>query len=384
VKHSSSPLPASATHPLRILHALTHSKVAGAEINMARLCRGLLDAGHEVLVVVRPGSPLCELLRRLDIPYRRVPLGGKVNLLALARLARVLRQWRPDVLNTHNSTASQWGGLAGRLTGVPVVSHVQGIHYTCTLWTCYGASQRLIACSDAVRRHTIGAGLPANRVRRVYNAVDPDAFEPEGSRDVVRAALGLQVGELAVGTFAHLSEKKGHADLLMAVAKIAGTAPQFKLFCVGDGPLREELPRLAADLGIEHRVRFLGYRTDIPDVMHAMDLMVLPSHREPFGIVYVEAMLAALPVIACNAGGAPEVIVDGETGRLVPPRNPEALAAALEKLLRAAPVQRAAMGEAGRRRALEFFTLDRMVDETVAVYRECLDPIRPVRERAGS
>jgi len=364
--------------PLRVLQVITQSRVSGAEINMIRLCRGLLDRGHAVLVVTRPGSLMRESLARQGVPSRELSIHGKANLVAPRRLAAVIREWQPDLVNTHNSTASLWGGLAARLARTPVVAHVQGLHYSCTLWSCYGAADGLIACSDAVRRYTVGVGFAPHRVRRVYNAVDPAEFVPKRPREAVRQALGLARDELAVGAFAHLSRKKGHADLLEAVAKVPIDVP-FRLFCVGNGPCRDALLRQASGLGIAGRVHFLDYRRDVANLMCAMDAMALPSHREPFGIVYVEAMLARLPVIACNAGGAPEVVEEGVTGYLVPPHDPDRLAAALTALL-TSPARRRRMGEAGRNRAVERFSLDRMVTETESMYREVIRS-RPLPRR---
>lgn len=357
---------------LRILHVVTHSRLSGAEINMLRLCRGLQERGHTVSVVTRARSSLTPVLTQEGIPHSELNIQGKGNLLAPVRLWGLFRTWQPDVVNTHNSTASLWGGMAGRWANVPVVAHVQGICHPRTLRWCYRRSDALIGCSEAVRRHTLGCGFSPEHVHRVYNAVDPEEFTPSRPREDVRQELGLAVDHVAVGTFAHLSVKKGHADLLDALALLTGEAArQTRLICVGEGGERERLEQQCERLGLTERVRFLGYRRDVADLMAAMDIMALPSHREPFGIVYVEAMLCGLPVIACDAGGAPEVVVPEETGLLVPPRSPKPLARALTRLATEAAL-RHRLGEAGRRRARQRFSLATMVAETEGVYRTLL------------
>jgi glycosyltransferase involved in cell wall biosynthesis len=158
-----------------------------------------------------------------------------------------------------------------------------------------------------------------------------------------------------VGTFAHLSLKKGYRELVRAAAYVLRKMPAAQFWCFGDGPLRQELAATAKSLGIVDRFKLFGFRRDVPDLMQAIDVMCLPSHREPFGLVYVEAALAGKPVIACQAGGAPEIIIHGETGLLVPPPdNVDALTAAILAVLENRD-RASAMGARGRELALSRF-----------------------------
>jgi glycosyltransferase involved in cell wall biosynthesis len=163
-------------------------------------------------------------------------------------------------------------------------------------------------------------------------------------------------------------EYKGHQDLLKALDRLSGKLPELTCVMIGrDAGSLDATRALAGDLGILPRIRFAGLRTDVPDFLRAADLFVHPSHQEGFSNAILEAMAAGLPVVACDVGGNPEAVVDGETGRLVPPRNPERLAAAMAELL-GDEGKRRTMGEAGKRRAEERFSLGRMVAEVEAMY----------------
>jgi glycosyltransferase involved in cell wall biosynthesis len=184
----------------------------------------------------------------------------------------------------------------------------------------------------------------------------------------VRAEFGVPEATPVVGTFAHLSTKKGYRELVRAAAIVLRELPAAQFWCFGEGPLRGDLEAFARQAGIADRFRLLGFRRDVPDLMRAVDVMCLPSHREPFGLVYVEAALAEKPVIACDAGGAPEIIEHGTTGLLVPPpglhrkdrspqaigRNVEAIAEAILTLLGDRSLA-ARYGQRGREQALDRF-----------------------------
>jgi glycosyltransferase involved in cell wall biosynthesis len=197
--------------------------------------------------------------------------------------------------------------------------------------------------------------------------VDESDLAPTRSRADIRRELGVDERSAIVGTFAHLSPKKGYSDLVEAAGQVLRELPTAQFWCFGDGKLREELTARATELGIGDRFRLLGYRRDVPDLMRAIDVMALPSHREPFGLVYVEAGLCRRPVIACQSGGAPEIVEHGESGLLVPARTPEALAEAILTIL-GNPEQARQMGDRGYEICRERFTWDRYLTGLNQVY----------------
>jgi glycosyltransferase involved in cell wall biosynthesis len=284
--------------------------------------------------------------------FQTLGIGGKANLLALPRLARVARRSNARLLHSHLSTASWWCGWLEQLGGPASIGHVHG--FTSTLW--HSRQSHLIACSAAVKDDLVAKGLPAEQITVMHYPVDPVDMQSTRTPAAVRAELGAAHDVPVVGTFAHLSLKKGYRELVQAAALVLRQRPSAQFWCFGDGPLRLELAATARSLGIADRFKLLGFRRDVPDLVRAIDVMCLPSHREPFGLVYVEAALAEKPVIACHAGGAPEIIVPGETGLLIPP-PPENIAPLAEAILTLLDNrdQATAMGRRGRELALERF-----------------------------
>lgn len=335
----------------RVVHVITPSRMAGAETFLARLLR---RAAPDEIVnhCVASRSLAHHDLLAANMPFDRLGIGGKGNLLALHRLRAASRRFDADLLHSHLSSASWWCGWLEQLGGPPSIGHVHG--FTSALW--HRRQSHLIACSAAVKQDLMDKGIAADRITVMHYPVDPADVQPTRSPADVRAEFGTSADTPVVGTFAHLSVKKGYHELVQAANFVLQCMPGVQFWCFGEGPLRSELEETARKLGIAGRFKLLGFRRDVPDLMRAIDVMCLPSHREPFGLVYVEAALAGKPVIACDAGGAPEIIAHRETGLLVPPppHNIAPLADALFTLLDNRD-QAAAMGRRGRELALDRF-----------------------------
>jgi glycosyltransferase involved in cell wall biosynthesis len=312
----------------RVLHAIAPSKLAGAETFLVRLLRRASPDEFVTHCITSRSPANCELLAA-NMRFDRLGIGGKANLLAVPRLATAARRFQADVIHTHLSTASWWAGWLEQLGGPSSIGHVHG--FTSGIW--HRRQSHLIACSEAVKRDLIEKGIAAERITVLHYPLDPDDVRPTRSPADVRRELGAEPGTPVVGTFAHLSPKKGHRELIQAATLVLNTLPTTQFWCFGEGPLRTELEQTARDLGIAERFKLFGFRRDVADLMSAIDVMCLPSHREPFGLVYIEAALAEKPMIACDAGGVPEIIAHNETGLLVPSQNIAALADALFTLL---------------------------------------------------
>lgn len=360
----SPTLPLRSRRAPRVLHAITPSKLAGAETFLARLMRrASLDQFVSHMVTSR--SRANDELLAANLPFDRLGIGGKANLLAILRLASAARRFQADLLHSHLSTASWWCGWLEQLGGPPSIGHVHG--FTSAHW--HRRQTHLIACSNAVKKDLIDKGIDGDRITVMHYPVDPDDMRPTRSAAEVRSELGATAGTPVIGTFAHFSPKKGHRELVQAAALVLNCIPNAQFWCFGDGPLRSEIEQTARDRKVADRFKFFGFRRDVADLMQAIDVMCLPSRREPFGLVYIEAALAEKPVIACDAGGAPEVIEHNETGLLVPPPpdNVTALADAIFTLLdnRAAAN---AMGHRGRELALERFAWPRYIAQLRNIY----------------
>ncbi|MHC5210222.1 MAG: glycosyltransferase [Planctomycetota bacterium] len=364
---------------LRLLHVITTLGVGGAEKHLLLLARGLAERGHAVRIAWLKGQgELAPAFAQAGLATERLggaaDAGGEVRPWAAKRaLARLVREWRPDLVHTHLLKADALGALAVR--GVPLVSSKHNDERALLRWpvsVVHGVLARrvarTIALSDHVAAFTARHGrVPAGRITRIYYGIDPAAWRPGRSREAVRAELGLADEAPVLICVGRLAPQKDHTTLLRAMTRVS---PDGQLLVVGGDPFGDGEARLAAqvdELGLGGRVHLLGIRHDVPDLLAASDLFVLPSLWEGLGLVFLEAMAAGLPVVATRVSAVPEVVEHGVTGWLVPPADPEALAAAVGAALRD-PRAREAAGRAGRERLAARFGLPRMIDETLAVY----------------
>lgn len=348
---------------LRVLHAITPSRMAGAETFLARLLKHAEGSRIDHRCIVNEDSPAIEELRAAGVDFEPAGIGGKVNVMAISRLARAARDAGASLIDSHLSTASWWCCWLERMGGLPTIGHVQG--FTSARW--HRGQSHLVTCSNAVKEDLIEKGFEPDRITPLHLPVEPADVAATRLRADVRREFGVDEQTPVVGTFAHLSIKKGYRELIVAADRVLREMPKAQFWCFGDGVLREELTNKAAERGIADRFRLVGFRRDVPDVMRAVDVMTLPSHREPFGLVYVEAGLCERPVIACRAGGAPEIVEHGESGLLVPTQSPPELAEAILELL-GDRTRAEAMGRRGNEICRSRFNWPKYVEEIAQVY----------------
>ncbi|MEZ5320110.1 MAG: glycosyltransferase, partial [Vicinamibacterales bacterium] len=211
-------------------------------------------------------------------------------------------------------------------------------------------------------------GFVGRPIEVIENGIDPERYEPAGDRDALRARLGLAASRRYVAAIARFHPVKDHAMLLRAFARVAAERADADLLLVGDGPLRPALEAQVASLGLERRVRFLGVRHDVPDLLAASDVFVLSSVSEAASITLLEAMATGLPVVVTEVGGNPEIVRQGVDGRLTPRGDAEAFSAALTAVL-ADPAGAREMGRNGAARVREVYRLDRTIARYDALYR---------------
>lgn len=342
---------------MRILHVITPSRISGAELLVLHIARAQMEAGHTVRVVVKPHPAFVERARYAGVETHVAPISGKLNLRAAAAISREIDDLGAEVVCAHLSSATLWSARAAHRSGVPCVAMVHG--FTSARW--YRHADILACVSQAVADDMAAQGIPRDRLRVSLNGIDTASYDRPAP-----ANLGLPASHPIVGTAAHLSPKKGFDELV----RVAELLPAAQFVVAGEGPMRSELEEASrAQLG--GRLTLLGFRDDMPAVMAAIDVFCLPSRREPFGLVLLEAMAAGKPTVAFRAGGAPEVVDDGVTGFLVPPGDCAAMADAL-RLLLADPDLRSKMGAAGRARVISSFTLDRTVSRLNAILTDAV------------
>jgi sugar transferase (PEP-CTERM/EpsH1 system associated) len=357
--------------PVHVVHVLYSFGTGGLEKGIATVVRGASPGfAHTVVCLTESGAS--ERLLPPDtrvIELRKAP-GNSPRFLW--RLSRVLRQLAPQVVHTRN-----WSGidgiLAARLAGLPGVVH--GEHG----WGMddpEGASPRRLRvrrfAQRWVREYTcvsqamvrwlhedVGVRRP---VTQIYNGIDAARYRPGPEGAALRRELGIAPKAFVSGVVGRLDPIKDHVTLFRAFSRVRAADPEARLLVAGDGP---ERARLESEAG--EGVVFLGDRRDVPELLRALDVFVLPSRNEGISNTILEAMATGLPVVASRVGGNPELVEDGATGALVPPGDARALAAALERY-RAQPEAGQAHGEAGRARVLERFAVNRMVASYEAVW----------------
>jgi glycosyltransferase involved in cell wall biosynthesis len=234
----------------------------------------------------------------------------------------------------------------------------------------------IVGPSDAVTANLGGAGLERSRLRTIYNGIDLERFTPDDRRaEVVRRELGLTIDQPAIGLFGQMLPHKGHLTLVEATALLSGEFSGLRCFFVGaleNPPYQEQLRNALAARGLTEAVSFTGWRGDIPDVIRAMDIVVVATTTpEPAALTLMEAMAAGRPVVATATGGTPEIVADGQTGLLFAPGDAPVLAGHLSRLLHN-PAERERLGQSGRRRAEERFSLGRHLKAIEQLYHDAL------------
>lgn len=351
----------------RVLQVITPSHMSGAEMQLVRLTKRMRARGHELPVLVKHDSSAIEHMLEKGLSVDRGRIGGKANILAISRIARAARQHRVDLVQSTLSTASWWSGWLETFGGPKSVGHVQG--FTSAAW--HRRQSHLLAVSGAVRDDMVEQGIPREKITVLMNALEADEFRPQRDPLAVRSDFGADASTPVVGTFAHLSVKKGYRELFAAMPRVLAAVPNAQFWIMGQGPLRDELEQTARDGGFLKQVRFAGFRRDACDVMNAIDVMALPSHREPCALAYIEAALLSKPIVACRAGGAPESIAEGETGLLATVGDSREIGEAILTLLENRDTA-ARMGRAGHDRAREVFSWSRFTSTLEGVWDKVL------------
>jgi glycosyltransferase involved in cell wall biosynthesis len=379
--------------PAKVAH-LTTTDISLRYLVLAQL-RAVRDAGGEAIGISAPGPWVADLelegIRHVALPSSTRGFSPVADVRAAIELWRVLRRERPEVLHVHNPKPGVYGRIVGRLARVPIVVHtLHGLYATDTdpWWkrlAVYGLEAVAARCSDAelVQNPEDLALLRRWRIsphaELLGNGVDLGRFDPArldaAQRRGARERLGLRPDTVVVGTVARLVGEKGYRELFEATAQLDPRG--YSLLVVG-GVDPEKSDALAPELLARARargVRLLGHRDDVDELLAVMDLFVLASHREGYPRAAMEAAAMGLPIVATDIRGCREVVAHGENGLLVPARDADALARAIERIGGDAEL-RAAMGAASRARALDRF-------DEAAVVRRVFDTYERVAARKG-
>lgn len=385
-----------ATPSIRVVRVIGRLNVGGSALHVVNLSADL-DSNRFKQVLVcgteKPseGSMLdyasCRGIQPVVIPQIVTEFGlGLKDLKAFAKLYRLIRRERPHIVDTHTAKAGFLGRLAGRLAGVPIIIHtyhghvLRGYYGPMKTWLLRRMEQALarltdciIAVSEQVKRD-----LVAYRVATPQKIlVMPLGFELapflscKDQQGQFRHELGVTENTPLVGIIGRICPIKNHRLFLDAAAQVAACEPRTHFAIVGDGALRADMEQYTRELNIDNRVIFTGWRRDLPRIYADLNVLVVSSDNEGTPVAVIEAMAAGCPVVATNVGGLPDLIADGQTGYLVLPGDPEALATAILRLLRD-PDTASGMAQRGQGKARQYFAIERLINDVEKLYTQLL------------
>lgn len=366
---------------MKVLVVINELELGGAErLVHDQLIHPAFTADVKVICLDRMG-PLAESLLARGVDVQLLGMRGRLDIRAIPRLRRVFRAWCPDVVHLHLARS----GILGRLASVRMPHRL--VYTEHNIWSRYPRLIRhanastfhlnhgVAAVSKAVRDQIL-AGLrwppDTSRVAVIGNAVDVDQIEKSAlTRSDSRHRMGVPDDALVVGNIANLFARKGQEFLIMAAAEICRRDNRVRFVVIGEGDEREALERQIHRLGLEEHVLLLGAVRDAYRLLRGFDVFVLSSRFEGMPVALLEAMALGIPAVATSVGGIPEVIIQGETGIVVPPEDVSSLEAALTRFLSDAEFRRSA-GEAARRRVAERYSMPAFVQAYDALYRSVL------------
>ncbi len=358
---------------LTILHTESSTGWGGQEQRTLREATGLTRLGCKVIIACPAGAELGRRAQAAGILVRHCSMRKSFDVTAVWRLARIIARDKVAVVNTHSGRDSFLAGCAARLSPrQPVIVRTRHLAMPLTSKISYSVlPHRVVTVSEYVRQYLLGEGVAPEQVSAITTGIDVARFDPERTISAVRAEFGIGEDVPVIGTIAILRGRKGHQILLQAMPRILEKFPATRFLFAGNGPQEENLRRSIAEQNLDSNVIMMGLRNDIPEVLAALDIFVLPTLQEALGTSFLEAMSMGKAVIGSAVDGVPEVIRDGENGFLVPPSDPDALADRVLRLLADRGLAKR-MGEAGKAYVAAEFTVERMCEKMLALYRELL------------
>ena len=365
------------TEPLRVLQLYPKSDYfTGAAVQLLGLARGLQHRGHHVVVATRPGGAWAEKCAETGLAYHPVPMRSEVDLKSVAPLVRILREHRIQIVHAHKGRARTLAMMASLFTKIPVLILNRGVSFPLDGFGKLGYTTRrvtaIVAVSESIKRGLVTHGVRADKIEVIYSGTDTARFHPGVDRIRVRRELGLGPEHFLI-TQVGIRSSKGNEDTMDAMRIAAAKAPQARLLFVGANEAKAAILReKAVTRGLADRMLILLYREDIPEILAASDVCVDASYAG-LGLTgsLRESLAVETPVIGTELEGNPELIVDGETGYLFPPRDTDALARAILRLVEN-PDHARAMARAGRRRVEAGFSVTAKLDRTESLYRRLL------------
>lgn len=368
---------------ISVVHVIDSGGFGGGERYLVDLVANASGGMRHAAVIPCPG-PLAQGLLQVGAPFEVTTMPAWFSFSVVSRIARMIRARHADIVHSHGYRANIYARAAAVLTGAASVCtvHVSLYDYVDTPWWKKGLymaveratsplSNRFICISSAMAKDADRLGIPGQKVAVITNGVDLKRFTPKDRNISMMRRLGISGNGPVVGTVGRMVTEKGQVYLIDALPELVKKFPNLTCLFVGDGPLLSFLRQRAVDHGVLDVCVFAGTHGRIEDVYSVMDVFVLPSLCEPFGLVLLEAMACGVPVVATNSGGPPDFIASGKNGVLVPPADPGALAGAVAKLLES-PDMRGKLSVAALKTVCDEFDIRGTVSNIEGVYRSMM------------
>jgi len=375
--------------PIHVLHIMHHMKMGGVEHLVYDMTNAFSNLNIKTTICCLDGilGELGEELQKKGIKIIVLNRKPGFDLNLILSLSKIIKELAPDIIHAHQYTPWFYGITAsilakkketifsehGRL--YPDRLRIKRVIYNRLILLPY--TKIITVDSNHLKNALIKyEKIPAKRITILPNGIKLEPFSQvnEKNRIIKRKELGIKEDEFAIGMIARLDPIKDHKSLILAFKKVYASHPNIKLFLAGKGPLYEDIKSLIEQLGLKDRVFLLGYYEDLYGLLSALDLYILSSHLESAPLGVMEAMAAGLPVIATNAGGTGEIILDGKDGFLVPPRDPDKMAEAIIKVLND-PKKAKEMAKKGKEKVYNYYFFDRMINDYKNLYLRLINAV---------
>lgn len=372
-----------------ILYVIDNMEYGGGERVFTEIIYGINRNQYKAYVACNPGGEFLGKLAEIGTHFRTVNMRNRVNPYAVLRLAQIIRKEKIHIIHSQGARADFFARIASRMQKSKprvvntIAMPVEGFDVNPLRKNVYRFFDRLTECyvetfivvSDVLKKNLIERhGRSTQKIVKIYNGVELSQYHLDAEYDKLRKDWGIPQNVPFIGAIGRIVWQKGFKYLIQAIPDIVRNVSDVKFLFVGDGPLKKELEDLSEKLNIKEKIIFTGFRSDIKEILSAVDLLVIPSLLEGFPMVTLEAMAMAKPIIATNINGITEQITDGVNGILVPPKDPAALAKSVIRVLNDRDYARS-LGLLAREKVEQEFSVEKMVAETEKVYLSLLKAI---------
>lgn len=352
----------------RVMHIEAGKNLYGGAQQVVYLLSGLLNYQVENILVCPTGSEIARAAQGLAIVVP-IKMSGDIDIGLPRRLQTVIAQYQPNIIHVHSRRgADLFGAMAARKTGIAAICSRRVDNRENALFARwkYGHYQKVVCISEGIANVVKKTGLPSDRVQTIHSGVNLEQFQPIANRRWLNDEFGLNDDDIVIANFAQMIERKGQALLIKVFARLQQRHPNTRLLLFGKGPRLKQYEQLVCDLGLQSKVQFPGFRTDLPQIIPAVDIVAHPAFTEGLGVALLQSAACARPIVATAAGGIPEIVRHQQNGLLVNVGDDVAFHESLEMLV-VNPELREKYGNSGRTIVGQAFSIKAMAES----YYEC-------------